>query len=137
MREPREVVHDYLNGLKQADLTALDDLVAENVVVYKPSGEVAFDNRDAWKAAVADDPFAYERIEVEDIVSEGERVAVRYRLECVHARRPAFGVEPSGGRIRTSGTKIYRVREGKIIEIAGHDDVLGVLQQLGVVELDL
>jgi predicted ester cyclase len=136
VRQPRDVVFGYLKALERADLAALDDLVAERVVVRKPDGEVAFDDRDPWKAAVAGDPFRYEDIEVEDIVCDGEKVAVRYRLECVHAR-PAFGVEPTGSRIRTSGTKIYRVREGKIVEIAGHDDVLGVLRQLGVVDLDI
>jgi predicted ester cyclase len=134
--EPGDVVRGYLNALEQADLTALDDLVAENVVILKPNGDVAFDSREAWKASLADDPFANERIEVEEIVCDGEKVAIRYRLECVQIR-PVFGVEPSATRIRTSGTKMYRVREGKIIEITGHDDVLGVLRQLGVVELDL
>jgi predicted ester cyclase len=135
MREPGDVVLAYLKALERADLTALDDLVDERVVVRKPDGDIAFDDRDAWKAAVADDPFTYESIEAEDIVCERENVAVRYRLECIHTR-PGFGVEPVGARIKTTGTKIYRVRDWKIVEIAGHDDVLGVLRQLGVVNLD-
>jgi ketosteroid isomerase-like protein len=42
--EPREVVRAYLKALEQTDLDALDQLVAENVVVYTPNGD-AFDNR--------------------------------------------------------------------------------------------
>lgn len=50
---------------------------------------------------------------------------------------PVFGVFAGNRSITTSGTKIYRVRSGKIVEIAGHDDVLGVLQQLGVIDLEV
>jgi len=31
----------------------------------------------------------------------------------------------------TSGTKIYSVRDGRIHQIAGHDDVLGLMRRLG------
>lgn len=97
---------------------------------------MAFTEREAWKLAVGNEPFADSKIDVEDIVCEGDKVVVRYRLECTQVR-PLFGVSPSDRRITTSGTKIYRVRGDKIAEIAGHDDFLGVLHQLGVVEIDL
>jgi predicted ester cyclase len=121
--------------LETRDLNGLDDVVDEDVRVYKPSGEIALGDRDAWKAAVANEPFADSKIDIEDMVCEGEKVVVRYRLECVQVRS-AFGVAPSNRRISTSGTKIYCVRGGKIVEIAGHDDILGVLRQLGVVEIE-
>jgi predicted ester cyclase len=102
--------------------------------VIAPDGSIAFSDRAAWKQAMADEPFSDERIEIDDLVVEGERVALRYRLTAVHSR-PAFGVAATGRRITTSGTKIYTVRHGRIVQIAGHDDVLGLLRQLGVGEL--
>jgi steroid delta-isomerase-like uncharacterized protein len=135
VRDPRDVVLDYLRYLETRDTSALDEVVAENVVVYRPQGEIAFTDREAWKAAVIDEPFADSRIEVEDMVCEEEKVVVRYRLECTQVR-PMLGVPPSDRRITTSGTKIHRVRDGRIAEIAGHDDALGVLRQLGVIEID-
>jgi len=136
MCEPREVVAEYLTLLERGDLAGLDAVVAEDVVVRKPNGDVAFARREGWKAAMAEDPFADTQITVQATVCEGDTVAVRYRLECVQVR-PVLGVPPADRRIETSGTKIYRVRDGKIVEIAGHDDFLGVLRQLGVVELEL
>ena len=118
MADPREVVRAYLRRLEERDLDGLDDVVDEGVVVRKPDGTVAFDDRSAWKQALAEEPFADIRIEVEELICEGDRVALRYQLECVHFA-PVFGVEPTGRRITTSGTKIYRVRDGRIVEIAG------------------
>lgn len=59
---------------------------------------------------------------------------MRFRLTAVHTGT-AFGVPATGKVITTSGTKIYTVRNGRIVHIAGHDDVLGVLRQLGVAQL--
>lgn len=117
-------------------MDALDEVVAEDIVVYRPTGEVAFSDRDAWKQAVENEPFADSKIEIEDIVCDKDKIAVRYRLEFTQVG-PVLGVAPSKRRLSTSGTKIYRVLDGRIIEIAGYDDFLSLLRQLGVVELDL
>jgi ketosteroid isomerase-like protein len=102
-------------------------LAAEDVVALAPDGSVGLSGREAWKHAIAGEPFRDERITVEDMLVDGDKVCVRYTLTCTHE---------SGREIRTSGTKIYTVREGKITTIAGHDDVLGVLRQLGITEID-
>jgi predicted ester cyclase len=94
--------------------------------VLAPDGSVAFTDRETWKRAIASEPFRDELISAEDVLVDGDRVCVRYTLTCTH---------DSGREIRTSGTKIYRVRDGKVVEIAGHDDVLGVLRQLGIKEI--
>jgi predicted ester cyclase len=70
---------------------------------------------------------------VEEIVCEEDKVAVRYRLECVQART-IQGVQTTGRSMTTNGTKIHHVPRGKIVQIAGHDDTLGVLRQLGIAD---
>jgi steroid delta-isomerase-like uncharacterized protein len=132
--ESAGVVREYLSCLERRDLAGLDAVVAEDVVVIGPDGGVAFSDRSAWKQAMADEPFSDERVEIEEVVTEGDRVALRFRLTAVHSGT-AFGVPATGRTITTSGTKIYTVKNGRIVRIAGHDDVLGVLRQLGVVQL--
>jgi ketosteroid isomerase-like protein len=124
--DARAVVDRYLRAFESGDASQFGDCVAEDVVAYAPDGSVAISGLDAWKRAIASEPFRDERIRVDDLLVDGAKVCVRYTLTCVHE---------SGVPIRTSGTKIYTVREGKIAEIAGHDDVLGVLRQLGITEL--
>ena len=128
------MVRAYLAALERGDPAALDAVVAEDVVVIGPDGSTAFSDRCAWKQAMADEPFGDERIEIADLIAEGDKVALRFRLTATHSG-VAFGVAATGRKITTSGTKIYTVRDGRIVRIAGHDDVLGVLRQLGVVEL--
>jgi predicted ester cyclase len=132
--DSRAAVLEYLALLERHDLDGLDSVVAEDLVVIAPDGSTAFSDRAGWKHALAGDPFSDERIEVEDIVVEGATVALRFRLTAVHSGT-AFGVAATGRRITTSGTKVYTVKDGRIVRIAGHDDVLGLLRQLGVREL--
>ena len=136
MRDPYEVVQEYLRLLAAGEVDALDGVVAPDVLVYRPDGEVAFDDLPTWKMSLANEPFIDTEITVEDMVCEGEKVVVRYRVRCVQAR-PVLGAFAEHRSISTSGTKIYRVRSGKIAEIAGHDDVLGVLRQLGLVDIEM
>ena len=52
------------------------------------------------EAAVTNEPFSDSQIHVEDIVCEGQKVVVRYRLECTKVR-PVFGVSPRDRRLTT------------------------------------
>jgi steroid delta-isomerase-like uncharacterized protein len=128
------VVRRYLALLERHDVDGLDSVVADDLVVMAPDGHVAFSDRAAWVRAMAHEPFTGQRIEVEDIVCEPGKVAVRYTLTASHTAA-AFQVPATGRTVRTSGTKIYTIEDGRITRIAGHDDVLGLLRQLGVEKL--
>lgn len=125
-----DVVRRYFVVLEERDLDALDEVVAEDVIVIAPDGSVAFADRASWKQAQVTDAFTDERIRVEQLVSDGDQVAVRYTLTAVHTGE-VFGIAPTGRPVVTSGTKIYTVRDGRINHIAGHDDVLGLMRRLG------
>jgi predicted ester cyclase len=125
-----DVVRRYLTLLEDGDLDALDEVVAEDVIVLTQDGSVAFTERASWKQAQARNAFSDERIQVEQLVSDGCQVAVRYRVTAVHTGE-AFGIAPTGLPVTTSGTKIYTVRDRRIHQIAGHDDVLGLMRRLG------
>jgi predicted ester cyclase len=45
------------------------------------------------------------------------------------------GVAPTGKRIAIGGISIYRIAEGKIVEAWEQLDLLGMWQQLGLVDL--
>jgi steroid delta-isomerase-like uncharacterized protein len=69
---------------------------------------------------------------VEDVVAEGDKVAVRWMAEGTHGGDLA-GMPPTGKRFRTSGISIYRLAGGKVAEQWENFDVLGMMQQLGVI----
>lgn len=128
------VVRRYLAALERHDIDGLHGVVADDVVVLAPDGHVAFSDRAAWIRAMGHESFTGQHIEVEDIVCEPGKVAVRYTLTATHTGT-AFETPPTGRTVCTSGTKMYTVEEGRITRIAGHDDVLGLLRQLGVERL--
>jgi predicted ester cyclase len=72
------------------------------------------------------------RVPIEDVVAEGDKVAVRWALEATH--QGAFlGILPTGKRIRMNGISILRPADGKIAEQWEQSDRMGLLQQLGVI----
>lgn len=44
-----------------------------------------------------------------------------------------MGIPPTGKRISVSGIHLTRVVDGKSVEDWGNDDVLGLMQQLGII----
>ena len=67
---------------------------------------------------------------VEDVIAEGDRVAVRFSAGGTH-RGDFFGIAPTGRRGTTTGIHIFRIADGKIVEHWGNSDDLGLMQQLG------
>lgn len=52
---------------------------------------------------------------LEDMIADGDRVAVRLRAEGTH-RGELFGIPPSGQAVSQEAIVIYRLAEGKIVE---------------------
>lgn len=52
---------------------------------------------------------------VEDLIAEGDRVAVRYSLYGTHTG-DFYGVEPTGKAVKVSGIEIFRVEDGMLAE---------------------
>jgi steroid delta-isomerase-like uncharacterized protein len=70
------------------------------------------------------------QIRVEDILCDGDRVAVRVTLEGTHTGN-GLGVPPSGGRVSIQGIIILRLVDGQIVEAWNSYDQLGLLRQIG------
>lgn len=67
------------------------------------------------------------------LLAEGDRVVQRWIVHGTHNGTDLFGVPPSGAKLVLSGINEFRISNGKIAERWGSMDVLGMLQQLGVV----
>ncbi len=69
-------------------------------------------------------------ITAEDLVAEGDKVAVRFTLRGTH-KSELMGIAPTGKQVTVTGIQILRVASGKIVENWVNLDALGLLQQLG------
>ena len=70
------------------------------------------------------------RYEVDDLIADGDRVAVRWRLLGTH--EGAFGgIAPTGKPIALRGIAIYRLDAGKLMERWVVSDLHGLLEEVG------
>lgn len=71
-------------------------------------------------------------ITIDDIVAEGDKVAVRFTSHGTQRGR-FVGLPPTRRQVTVKSYLIARIKDGKIVEQWGLDDQLGMLQQLGVI----
>lgn len=67
--------------------------------------------------------------QIQDILVDGDKVAVRYRLTGTH-KGMFMGIEPTGHTMDIEGMELHRLSNGKFVEHWGYMDSLLLLQQL-------
>ncbi|MGD2246348.1 MAG: ester cyclase [Candidatus Aminicenantes bacterium] len=72
------------------------------------------------------------RLTLEDMVAEGDKVAVRWTCSALH-KGEYMGIAPTGKQVTWTGMSLHRVEGGKIVESWDEVDNLGMMQQFGVV----
>ena len=66
------------------------------------------------------------------IIAEGDRVVYLGEITGTHTGE-LFGVPPSGKPIKVLGINYFRMQDGKVIERWGIFDVMGMMQQIGMI----
>jgi predicted ester cyclase len=126
----RRIVEESNKGL-EACLAAMDELFAPDYVYHGPFGEMDLADwkqmGPAWYAAFPDT-----HLTLEDLIAEGDTVAWRYTFRGTH--QGEFMGAPATGKVVTfTGILISRFAGGKDVEEWESMDMLGFLQQLGVI----
>jgi steroid delta-isomerase-like uncharacterized protein len=114
--------------------SAIDEMVTSQTVVHGLAPAPM--NMDAFKQfhAAYRNAFPDVRIQVDDVITEGEKVAVRWSCAATH-RGDGLGFAATNQPVRFSGITIVRIDNGKLVEGWNAYDQLGMLQQIGVVTL--
>jgi steroid delta-isomerase-like uncharacterized protein len=121
----------FEEGPSKGDLSAADELLATNFTLHTPlpSAPGIRGMNDVITACRA--AFEHLNVTVEDLVAEGDRVAARFTARGIH--KGAFmGLPPTGKTIAMTGIEIFRIENGKIAELWGEANLLGLMQQLGI-----
>jgi steroid delta-isomerase-like uncharacterized protein len=71
---------------------------------------------------------------IEDVIEEGDRVAVRFQWRGTH-RAPFRGYAASGKTITDTGIAIYHLRDGKIVATWLETNRLGFFLEIGAAKL--
>ncbi len=84
------------------------------------------------RAALYRTAFPDLQLTIEDIIAEGQTVMARWSCRGTH-KGDLSGIAPTGKQVTISGVSIARFTGGKMVEGWVNWDVLGLMQQLGVV----
>jgi predicted ester cyclase len=69
---------------------------------------------------------------IEDLLSEGDKVALRFTFRGIH-QGEFMDIAPTGKEVTMSGIDILRIADGKLVEMWNQEDVLSMMRQLGAI----
>ncbi|MFC7098909.1 ester cyclase [Halobaculum marinum] len=118
----------------ERNLDLIDELLTEDYVEHGPFGRESH-GRAEDRAGMDEILTAFPDFEatVEDVIAEGDMVAMRVTLRGTHEGE-FMGIEPTGRSFEVQNMLFTRIEDGKIAERWVQPDTLGMFQQLGVVE---
>lgn len=128
----KAVAQQVMKALSEHDLESIRARAAQEARFYgwapeplDADGHRAF--MSALLAAFPDSSFM-----IDDVIAEENKVAVRHRLLGTH-RGELQGIPPTGRSVEVGGIVIFRIENGAIVEAWLNADIMGMMQQLGVV----
>ena len=134
VEENKALVRRFYEEIDRGNLEAMDELVAEDYVDHSPppfpglgSGRAGLKRAFEifWEATPG-----YHQIE--DQIAEGDKVVTRLTAHGTH-EGDLPGIPRTDSKLEMTATVIHRIADGKLVEKWSDKDVLGFLQQLGVI----
>jgi steroid delta-isomerase-like uncharacterized protein len=119
----------------QGNLSVIGELVAPNATFHDPSvpgGKFTGPEGMRQFVQIYRGAFPDVRLTIEDLIAEGDKVVSRWTATGTH-KGELMGIAPTGKRVTVTGCDIAQYQNGKIVEAWASYDMLGMLQQLGVV----
>jgi steroid delta-isomerase-like uncharacterized protein len=68
-----------------------------------------------------------------DMVAEGDKVVLHYKLTGTYNREPVMGIPSASKEIEVRGMVLFRIVDNQIRESWAYSDDLGMMRQLGVI----
>jgi steroid delta-isomerase-like uncharacterized protein len=134
-KEMKSVLTKMQDDLCKGNLEAVYQYIADDYVFHRPPlpdavGKEA--NRKGDEAFLT--AFSNNRVTIHEIVVEGDTAAMHYTWQAVHTGvSPNLGIPPTGKELKMSGCMIYHWKGDKIVEQWDYTDMLGMMQQLGLI----
>jgi C-1 hydroxylase len=135
LEENKAIVRNLYEAFNKHDVALLDNLIAPDFVDHTMQLRGLDSFKKSETGFIRSFPDYSETIE--DIIAEGDKVWVHFKVTGTHAGEwDFFGITfaPTGKKITYAGVNIWRVVDGKVVERKTVRDMLDFLRQLGVIE---
>jgi steroid delta-isomerase-like uncharacterized protein len=110
----------------------IDELVTADYVGHTPLGDIHGPEGARQFDAMLHEAFPDKTVTIEDQIAEGDRVVTRWVCHGTHNGQ-FQGLSPTGKKIALTGTTIFRIANGKLVEGWTQPNLLGLMQQLGAI----
>jgi steroid delta-isomerase-like uncharacterized protein len=131
--EARAIVARYVYEVNMQNYDDFDNYVIEDFVDHDPiPGQQP--GRDGLKNAYRtfSDAFPDVFFTFEDLIAENDMVIGRGVIEGTHTG-PFLNLPPTNKKIVWTGTRMFRIKDGKVSEGWINFDLVGVFQQMGII----
>jgi predicted ester cyclase len=133
--ENEAIVRRAFDEIGQGELAVADEIIATGFVRHDLGGNFPdVTGPEGVKRLIAALRAAFPDIQttVEDVISGGDRVVVRFTAQATHEGQ-FQRIAPTGKRVSWAGINVYRVANGQIQETWQLADTWGLMRQLGAV----
>lgn len=130
--ENKAIVRRFFEeGPSKGNLSIADELLSPDFTIHVPlpaSPGVEGINEVITTCRAA---FEHLNVTIEDMIAEGDNVAARFTAYGIH-KGDFMGLPATEKPITMTGIEIFRIKDGKIAELWGEANLLGLMQQLGI-----
>ena len=132
--ENKALIRRYAEEIwNKGNLAVIDNIIATNFSGLF-SGLPEFTGLEGFKQRFTSMYTAFPDLQVtiEDMFAEGDKVMARWTMRGTH-KGDLMGLAPTGKQVTWTAIVIYRIVGGKIEQMWGEVDNMGLMQQLGAV----
>jgi predicted SnoaL-like aldol condensation-catalyzing enzyme len=125
----RRYIDEVLN---KGNVAVIDEIMAPNYVGHVPGMPPSDRDGDKQLIGMFHAAFSDIHFAIEHQIAEGDKVVHHGTMHGRHTGE-FMGIPPTGKEVTMSGININHFVDGKVVESWGMLDMLGLMQQLGVV----
>jgi Predicted ester cyclase len=130
--ENKAIVRQFFEeGPSKGDLNAADKLLSPDFEMHTPLPSSPGIKGIHEVITTCRAAFEHLNVTIEDMVAEGNNVTARFTAHGIH-KGDFMGLQATGKPITMTGMEIFRIRDGKIVELWGEANLLGLMYQLGI-----
>jgi len=130
--ENKAIVRRFFEeGPSKGNLSNADELLSPDFVMHTPlpaSPGIKGINEVITTCRAA---FEHLNVTIEDMIAESDNVTARFTARGIH-KGDFMSLPATGKPVTMTGIEIFRIENGKIVELWGEVNLLGLMQQLGV-----
>ncbi len=131
----KSIARRFIHAWSAGGLKIVDELAARDITVFYTHFPEPLRGIERFKQVLTETytNFPDIRVTADELISEEDKVVVRWTYRGTHKSGGLFGIPAAGKQVSVSGITIYVIAHGKVVEESGLVDSLGLMRQLGAI----